>query len=117
MVRITRYASSSWSLVSSPVDGGATADMRLSSPRLLGVTLLLRRLHAGCAGCAHDGVDVDPVRAVGECDGGFSGTLELALAVEREAAGGVHGVRAIDGLKVGDVDRHHEAGRDRGHDA
>src|SRR4051812_14061080 len=67
MVRITRYASSNWSLVSSPVDGGATADMRLSSLRLLLVKLLLRRLQAGCA---HDGVDVDAVRTVGQRDRG-----------------------------------------------
>src|SRR6185295_12247215 len=79
MVRITRYASSSWSFVSSPVDGGATADMRLSSPRLLRVTLLLRRLQAGCA---HDGVDVDAVRTVGQRDRGLAGALDLALAVE-----------------------------------
>src|SRR3954468_18703588 len=114
MVRITRYASSSWSFVSSPVDGGATADMRLSSPRLLLLKLLLARL---LPGCAHDRVDVDPVRAVGEGDRGGARPLDLALAVEREAAGAVHGHRPGQRLAAGDVDGHNEAWRDRGHDA
>src|SRR4051812_16134341 len=109
MVRITRYASSSWSFVSSPVDGGATADMRLSSPRLLLVKLLLWRLQAGCA---HDGVDVDAVRAVGERDGDPAGALDLALAVEREAAGGVERDRAVQRLDLGNVDGHDETWRD-----
>src|SRR4051812_20978373 len=106
MVRITRYASSNWSLVSSPVDGGATADMRLSSLRLLLVKLLLRRLQAGCA---HDGVDVDAVRTVGQRDRGEpvpAHPLDLALAVEGDAAGCLHGDRAVQWLYVCDVDGH-----------
>src|SRR3954470_13283024 len=114
MVRITRYASSSWSLVSSPVDGGATADMRLSSPRLPLVKLLLWRVRPGCA---HDGVDVDPVRALRERDRDLARPLDLALAVEGDGAWRVHGDRAVERLPCSDVDGHDEAGRDRRHHA
>ena len=68
----------------------------------------------------HDGVDVDPARAVDELDGRppFRAWLELALAVQREAAVAV----AIDltGLQQavrGDADLDDQAGCDRRHDA
>src|SRR3954469_4790668 len=114
MVRITRYASSSWSFVSSPVVGGATADMRLSSPRLLLLKLLLPRVQPGCA---HHGVDVDAVRSVRERDRGDAGALDLALAVEREAAGCMDRDRSVQRLATRDIDRHDEPGRDRRQDS
>src|SRR5829696_10418080 len=89
IVRIVRYASSTWSLVTSPV-GGATADMALSSVSSSGPSLSRRGRREGwiCRG-PHHGVDVDGQRAGREPHGDrlAVAALDLALAVEGDCPG------------------------------
>src|SRR5918997_7192778 len=84
IVRITRYDSSSCSLIRSPTPGGATADT-VSPPSTEAPPWKLRlsRLPVGCL--PHRRVDVDRARALDQAHGrGLVRALELALAVERD---------------------------------